>query len=771
MKPKTTIILIVLLAGCVAYILLRHTNVFEPPPAPEQDKQVFATSLAEPIKVTIASSDKPTIVLEKRDGQWWLGEPIQAEVETYRVEDVTRMLKHLEYERTFWPDDETEGIPDEQTGLDEPRWTVTVEDDTGQTFILHIGKHVPLSRGAQTYVRPDGEGRTYVVAQDFHAELRRNVDEYRRKTVLRINVDDIVRVRIAGKETFELAKTGKDTWEVVWPVQARADTKEVRSFIDRFSHIRATKFIDDNPEDLSAYGLDNPRVVATAWVQPDRPAGQSQPATTSAPATGPATAPATQPKAPEKHVIRCGRVVGERVYAQVSGRPSVFFMERNVMENLQPDLLTLRDKRILDAKINDIVEVKLNMPDGEAHLRKQDDTWTMIRPFRGPANRATVNTLLANLTLPKIESFHDQVATLGGYGLEEPRAEIAVRKADQEGFSTVRIGGMTPSGEMTFVAADGIPSVGVVRTSDADRLLAKPANYWSTTLTKLKSDEKIAEIRIDSKGVGYHLVRDAADRWRLREPVNGKANPGEARKIAEALRGIDASQIVALSEKLPDEYSEPDEEIVVRFRTETPQEPPDSQPTTQAATSRPAPAVKEYSLRIVKKADAYYAWRDDESPLAVGEVTEELYETLSGELRNPVVWSVQPQDVRRIVRTAGDETLELVRRKDEWTCPQDPYVTIDGEKVTGFLREIRTLRADRFVDHSSEAVGKFGLDQPWLQVQLDLTDDRTLQLKVSDSGPSRTENRYAWCDQVDGVFVLTAETIAYFTKALSDFTK
>ena len=782
MKPKTTIVLIVLLAGCIGYVVVAHTDLFKPAPpaeAPETTELVLGENPADPVALTIDRPDGIKVVLAKRDGKWWVLEPFEAESQQWRVTDVTRMFDNLKYRRVFSPDDPEEGIPDERTGLDKPEWTLTLVDANDRTYRLHIGKHVFLTRGAMTYVRPNGSDRTYVVQMDFHAELRRNVQDYRKQTVLKTDIDDIVRVKVAGSENYELLKDQDDEWQIVAPVAAAADNKKVRSFIDRFSTIRAVKFVDDKPTDLAPYGLDNPRLIARIWVKPKEADEPSEPTTTpaaTAPSTAPTTAPTTAPARPtQTHAIAVGNVVGQRAYAKLVDAPGVFFIERHVLENLQPPLLDLRSKKLLHFNINRIRRIDLDLPTGRAQLIKRGQTWRMVAPFEGPVNEATINTLLTNLALPKIQNFRDKVTAPAGLGLAPPRATITVHVTEKDKPLTLMIGGATPSGEMTFVKQHDSESVAVVRSSDIKYLLATPANYFSPKLLELSPAEQITDMIITRSDVTYVIGGGKRRKWRLTSPLQCKAEAPQINKVLDSLTTLTGSEVVALAPEAPDEYANAQEKITIEFETTTPppkDKSPESQPTTEPST-RPAaePILNSYIVHVVKTGGGCYGWVGGGEVTAVGKFAETLYETLSGELRDHEIWTLKGKKIENIKRITDGETFELTRRKDEWVYAADPYVKIDDEKVTKFLDNIRQIRTERFVSHKSAEGAKFGLDAPWFGLELTTSKPETYRLVVSNTGSGATQSRYASSGKIEGVFVLPAETIEKLTKTLKDFTE
>jgi len=792
MKPKTAIILTALLVVCIAFALFRG-DLFTSSKPEEQgrEQKLFDPAPGKCVELTIEGK-AGKMTFKKVDDDWRIVEPIRAKAENWPVNDVADAFKDLKGRPAG-------DVGSETTGLDEPLWKVTVVDDKKASYCLLVGRPRPMQSG-QTYVRPAKGKQDFIVEVDFAYKLNKPLSDFRDKTVLDLKTDKIARLEIVGQRSYELVRKD-DKWGIVKPISAEADKDKVKDLLDDAARVTASEFVADAPEDLAAYGLTQPRLVVRIEMEPEEPT--TTPATTQA---------APKPKPGKKHGLALGKHVGEKIYAKLLDEPAVFKVDESKLEDLQPKLVDLRVKKVLRLAAADVTGVEVELPAGKAALAKKDGQWEMTAPLKGKADEDTVKKLLDGAADLKADSFKDSVAVLKTYGLDSPKARLTFRLAGKGETTTLLIGGETPSGEMTFVKSAAGLAVAVVKTDDLKDLLAEPATYWDRTLLKLADGEKTVRMQLRRIDETFTLARDANDDWSLSTPLAASADADQVNKVIDHLEDLSADKIVYLGKQVPESFSGAKEImqlVVTTERTPKPPEPatkpttqPTTEPTTQAtrpaatkpaatkpaatkpaatkpaatkpATTKPAPKpiVKTYNVVVAKVSLHAYAWVPGGKIVSVGEFAPSLYDDLAGELRSRKIWEIDPDKVRSISLTAGKDSLELKKDDKAWTYTADQYVKIDAEKVESFLKDIKEPSAKKFVTHKAPTdLSKYGLDKPWLK--LELTDEKGAKsaLALSHAGATKTEDRYGTASTVQGVFELEASTIEKMTKTLKDFRK
>ncbi len=753
MKSKTTILLAVILVGCLVAALVT-SDLFtpaEPEDEPAAKAALFEPDLQKVTEVTVEGAEG-TLAFGRDGDDWRITRPIAAKAKTWRVNDIADAVKGIEGRPAG---DVQPGV----TGLDQPRWKITATDGNA-THTLLVGSPRPMHSG-QTYVRPAGSEETYIVSQDLAAKLDKPLGEFRDETVLDLKTDDIVRLEVAGARSFKLVKR-RGAWGLVEPVSASADGDAVKDLLGKAARIRAEEFVSDAPKDLAAYGLDKPRLRVEMQLAADEP---NAPA-----ATQPATAPA--PKPGETYALILGTRVGDNVYAKLSHQPGVFKVDDKLTEDLQPDIVELRAKKIISLAPDTVTAVTLQFPGTAAEIVRKDGQWRMTAPIKGLADDQAVRDLLDAVAGLQAQAFKDKVAAPGVYGFDKPRGRLTFRLAGKGEAAELLVGGKSPSGEMTFVKSASGLAVAVVKTSDAEKLLADPTSYWDRTLLTVPAAAKVTRLQLRRPDGTFTLARDANGDWAMTTPLETPADTDQVNKVLDRVESLRADKVVYVGAQAPEQYTKAKQIMQVVATTETP--PPATQPTTASTAPATGPAAEPtkatHKITVAKVGLHAYAWVAGQEPLAVGEFPVTLYDDLAAGLRGGTVWEIDPESVRKVRILAGKDSIELVREGEDWKYTADTYVKIDAGKVGDYLDEVKEFEAERFVTHKAPGKpGEYGLDKPWLTLKLIDAEGTEHTLTVSHSGQTDTEDRYATSSAAPGVFVLKASAVEKLGKKLKDF--
>jgi hypothetical protein len=819
MKPTTIIILAAVLVACLAGALLT-SNIFTTTPVQKAESgqaSLFTPAVGKVTQLTVQDASG-TMSFRKQDETWRIVKPFDAAADSFSVNQLADAIKDIKGAEAADVDDQT-------TGLAAPKWTVTVTDDKNATHKLIVGLPRPMQAG-QTYVRPDDSKQVYVVDVDLAAKLGKPAGDFRNMTVLDLQAGSMVRVKVAGPESFELVKHA-DNWELASPVAAPANQDNVKKLLDALGRVTASDFVAADANDQAPYGLARPQLLAEVEMVPEpAPAG---PATSPAATQPAATQPATKPA--KVYSLALGKQIGDKIYARVSDSPAVFRVHQDLLQDLQPKPADLRIRKVADIDIPAVTGVDISVPAGKAGFVKTEGKWRMAMPLAGPVAQSAIDKLLNDAANLKAESFKDDVTDPAMYGLDKPMAELKFRlaglgprgSASPAGAGKVvslLIGGKSPSGEMTFVQSAGLgprggaTAVAVVRTSDLTALLAEPATYWDPTILKLPARARAASLDIRRPDDSYSLVHDANGAWRLTAPLAAPANEEQVNKILDSLEDLQAERIVYLGNSVPESYAKGKDIMQVILTTTTEPAPagpatqpatqpaatapatqpatapataPATQPATAPATPRPAtqpaplrgprPAetiVQTHMITVAKLGLHCYVWVAGGKLVTIGQFPLSLYNELSGELRGRRIWSLDPASIRQVRVVSGADGVDLKRDGDGegWTCISDPYVKIDTEKVAAFLKDAGEIQADRYEQNSApKDLNAFGLDKPWLRLELVDEADKQTILTVSYTGKTADKDRYATASSTPGVLLLPASAIEKFAKTLKDFKK
>jgi hypothetical protein len=204
------------------------------------------------------TANAQTIRLEKSGDDWKLVKPVQAPADFVSV---NALLGQLQSAQMTALKDRPEDLKDlKQYGLDRPDVVATLGAGSA-TVRFELGKEAD---GGSIWARDASRPAVFSVTNGVATELKKKVDDFRRKEVFEFRPFNTTRFEITrGKETraFERVKgTGEspDSWKQVAPSEKTVDTSNFEGALLDFSNLRAESFVDRAG---AATGQNNPSAV------------------------------------------------------------------------------------------------------------------------------------------------------------------------------------------------------------------------------------------------------------------------------------------------------------------------------------------------------------------------------------------------------------------------------------------------------------------------------------------------------------------------------
>ncbi len=247
-RRLTVVLLIILLvfgAGFYAISILNPS---------ETVTSIFDLENGSIIGIHIASRDKQ-VSFEKHEEQWAMVEPAPHKTDAQMVSRIADKLESLDALRVI----EKRADNLSKYGLDEPDLSVTVSLKNGRDKTLLIGEET-ASR-YQYYVKDSQRDAVYTISlTDVETLGKGDPSVFRDRTLIFIDKEKINLFCLYhnGKREMVLLqyKTGK--WEFSEPFRTSAGSDAVTDILKRISSLKIKDFIEDNPSDLSKYGLERP---------------------------------------------------------------------------------------------------------------------------------------------------------------------------------------------------------------------------------------------------------------------------------------------------------------------------------------------------------------------------------------------------------------------------------------------------------------------------------------------------------------------------------
>jgi Domain of unknown function (DUF4340) len=194
------------------------------------------------------------ITLTKEGKEWRIREPIRALADRLAVNGLVQTISGLTAE-DYIDDEKTQ----EERKFGPSRLILTLKGGS-QSQTINFYRPAPL-RGKKDegrfYAVSTPEEPIYVLKGKGLDDLNKTLYDLRDKVVLNIHRLSVQEIRIQnGPESFSLLKKGDD-WRM-GDQKTETDKAKVEKLLDALELLRAEKFVDDAPKDLSVYGLAKP---------------------------------------------------------------------------------------------------------------------------------------------------------------------------------------------------------------------------------------------------------------------------------------------------------------------------------------------------------------------------------------------------------------------------------------------------------------------------------------------------------------------------------
>lgn len=333
--------------------------------------------------------------------------------------------------------------------------------------------------------------------------------EETRDKVFAVQADTIeeVTIRPAEGDATTVRKSGDD-WQIVAPAAAPADEAEISGITTNLSNLEQQRLIDENPANLDAFGLAQPRIGVTF-----KSGGQEH-----------------------QLLIGSKTPTGSDLYAKTAAHTRVFLIAAYLESTFARSPFDLRDKSALTFDRNTVDTLEIVTADRKVRFTKSSDTWQIAEPAGGRADAAAIEGLVARvhaLQMTKLETA--QPADLTPDGLDAPAATLRIGSGSSS--ATLLIG--SPAGEGQVYARDASqPSVFTVDATFLDDLKKDAGEYRQKDLFDARA---FNTTRIEVTRAGETIVF---------EKTKGQDGAVAWRQTAPAAREIDGAKVDALLSSL-----------------------------------------------------------------------------------------------------------------------------------------------------------------------------------------------------------------------------
>ncbi|MGE3181709.1 MAG: DUF4340 domain-containing protein [Phycisphaerae bacterium] len=726
MNPKTTLILLLLLAACsgVWYFATRTpqtAQTIETADVNADSDALFGGAIA-PADVRGLKLSRPKhndLVFSREivDGQnssWQLESPENTPIQSAQVQNLlqtllkTRIVKEL--------DSKSSPSDGQASGIENPVATVTLTSVKDDTYTVTIGRKPSLAEGNIVWVSTTGN--LALLNRDLEPIVAKSLTDFLSPTLFDVSTGSVTGLVIKDENReFEFRREHED-WRIQKPIDAYAETAKFNQLLDAVRNLAVAEFVED-PSDFDIYGLSKPTRTITLSVEGGKNATSETPAIAAGPQTS-TTLYIGSPTDPAD-TKRFVRLEDSKWIGQVSTA---------ALAKIAPKVNELRDRRITRIPANQARELKMHTPTAAAEYSRINGIWRQDES-EFPLEDAAIADILEAFESISATDYIEDIEDLAAYGLANPRAVVTVVGENNEAVS-LEIGDITKSARNAYVRKSGAPEVIVVSGALADRLVVSPVELRSREIYSLDADA-ITRLTRRSATRNYVLVRGASG-WTFESPSEAPVDQAAVNALLGDLSHLRARRVAA--EKSVDERAAPPDATTITFTV-------DGAPAS-AGEGDSTPEGGQRELTLFESNDVHYATTDTAD--AVFELDPTVYRVLTGELIDREPLTVNADDVVRLTVTRPGEEITFSKQGDKWAYDADPYVTLNQNKIADAIAGLSRMQVISYRTWKNADVDAEVPPQQAVSMALQSADKSTVTVRMALHPGDHGNHVAAWVE-------------------------
>ena len=304
-------ILFVILGGYVYFTEYRGKE--ERQKQEESKKKAFQVEQKDISEISLIYPDRTISAVKKGERQWEITSPAGVQADSDEWESLASNIPQIDRN-----DIVAQNAQDLTSfGLKDPPAKVSARTKDGKTLEILFGSENP--KKTYNYAKLGGSNDVFLTGSNWSKTFTKTVSDVRNKKLLEFETDDIDGVKIAeNTKELEAQKSGEN-WQLKKPVDTKADSSEISSFVSSIRFGRAQSF-PDSPVDAKTAGLDAPALKVTLH----------------------------DGKAKTDRVLLIGKSPEkDKYYARDASRDAIFIMDKEIPEKARRPLFDWRDKTIV----------------------------------------------------------------------------------------------------------------------------------------------------------------------------------------------------------------------------------------------------------------------------------------------------------------------------------------------------------------------------------------------------------------------------------------
>lgn len=243
----------------------------------------------------------------------------------------------------------------------------------------------------------------YIFLVERHRPSSDEAEEQAQAVIPDLDTDQVTAIRLeGGPEVVRLERRG-DAWRLTQPLDFAADSSRVNTLLSSLANLKAERRVPAAEVAPAELGLESP--AYTVLLEG---------------ADGELARLAIGDEAP----------LGAERAVRLAGADEIVYCRSWFVSDLDRPVDDWRSRDVVELAEEDVASLEVDAPAGRIRAVRVADGWRLLEPVEDLGDRDHLRNVVSDLNAMRIQEFVDGDVDLGALGLDAPRFEVMVVRAD-----------------------------------------------------------------------------------------------------------------------------------------------------------------------------------------------------------------------------------------------------------------------------------------------------------------------------------------------------
>ena len=458
----------------------------------------------------------------------------------------------------------------------------------------------------------------YYFFVDLPAEQKEKIAKDHAEKLIPVEEKKVVEFSLTSNgEPVYLKRKAQHKWDLIRPFQTSGDSTEVESFISQIKSLKKIRVVEEQPKDLSIYGLNPP--YAKIYFKFEN-------------------------KSEETLLVGNETPLGGSLYFKRENHPSVL-MAASSLSNFEKSSYSFRDKTLLNFNTGSIQKIQVLRETNSLQLKKTGEAWEILGDIHTQGDKDTIMNFLQSVQFSRVKEFiNESPDSLQPYGLSAPKLKLILENDKTHILSL----GNLKEGKGYFARVNDSKNIVLVDPRLFEILSQKTVEFLDKTLLEFE-EKDILELVLQSENETIRITQGDNNSWNIISPIKTDTDLSTINSLLFDLKEAKIKEFIKTSKDIDETFglNIPRRSFSIKektSRTSTLQLGNQSTDSQQVFAKRAGePTVFSISKKVVDK----------------------LFRSLH-ELRNKKLLKFSSEEVNKILIQTPDELFELNKSRSQW---------------------------------------------------------------------------------------------------------